>query len=485
MPLSGAANATHSYRDVLRVSLPLVISMTTTVVMTFTDRVFLANYSIDAIAAALPAGITAFVFLSFFADTAGYCNVFVAQYTGSGALPKVGSALWQAIYFSLAAWLIMVGLSFVGGPLFRLVDHPVEVQQLEVTYFRVLCLGSGIHIVGMSFSSFFTGRGVTRPVMIIYIIAMFLNVPLDYALINGIWLFPEMGMLGAAIATVFSWTSATVLLGVFVFTRENDQVFKVFKNRSFDADLFRRLLRYGVPSSLQFSMDVFAFLFFVLMVGRIGKMELAITNIGIALDSVSFRPLTGFALGASTLVGQALGRNRPAEAVAAARSTMVIVASYISVLVLLYVFVPQPLLELFRPGDISPADFAVIKGRGIVVLRFVAAYLLLDGIYMISTAVLKGAGDTKFIMWSMGLVSFFGMILPIYIGIEIFGMGLYYAWGCTVFFLCQLAALAFWRYSQGKWKDMRVIEQLEFGSGKFEVGSRNAEGGNKGLSNED
>jgi len=447
-----------SYRDVMRVSIPLVISMTTTVAMTFTDRVFLANYSIDAIAAALPAGITAFVFLSFFADTAGYSNVFIAQYTGAGALSRVGSALWQAIYFALAAWLIMIGLSFVGGPLFRLIDHPVEVQQLEVTYFRVLCLGSGIHIVGMSFSSFFTGRGVTRPVMIIYIIAMVLNVPLDYALINGIWIFPELGILGAAFATVFSWTSATVLLGIFVFTRENNQIFKVFKNRNFDSDLFRRLLRYGVPSSLQFSLDVFGFLFFVLMVGRIGKMELAITNIGIALDSVSFRPLVGFALGASTLVGQALGRNRPEEAVAAARATMVIAASYISVLVLLYVCVPQPLLELFRPGDLSPADFAVIKSRGIVVLRFVAAYLLLDGIYMISTAVLKGAGDTKFILWSMGLISFFGMIVPIYIGIEIYGMGLYYAWGCTVFFLCQLAALTFWRFSQGKWKTMRVIE---------------------------
>jgi MATE family multidrug resistance protein len=455
---SDAVNSAGSYRDVMRVSLPLVISMTTTVVMTFTDRVFLANYSIDAIAAALPAGITAFVFLSFFADTAGYCNVFVAQYTGAGALHRVGSALWQAIYFSLAAWLIMVGLSFIGGPLFRLVDHPLEVQQLEVTYFRVLCLGSGIHIIGMSFSSFFTGRGATRPVMIIYIIAMFLNVPLDYALINGIWIFPELGMLGAALATVFSWTTATVMLGIFLFTRENNQQFKVLKNYHFDADLFRRLLRYGVPSSLQFSMDVFAFLFFVLMVGRIGKIELAITNIGIALDSVSFRPLVGFALGTSTLVGQALGRNRPAEAVAAVQATMVIAASYISVLVLLYLIAPLPLLELFRPGDISSADFAAIKEHGIVVLRFVAAYLLLDGVYMISTAVLKGAGDTKFIMWSMGLISFFGMILPIYIGIEFFGLGLYYAWGCTVFFLCQLAVLTFWRFTQGKWKTMRVIE---------------------------
>ena len=86
------AKPANSYRDVLRVSLPLVISMTTTLVMTFTDRVFLASYSIDAIAAALPAGITAFVFLSFFADTAGYSNVIIAQYTGAGALPRVSRA---------------------------------------------------------------------------------------------------------------------------------------------------------------------------------------------------------------------------------------------------------------------------------------------------------------------------------------------------------------------------------------------------------
>ena len=453
------SKAASSYRDVLRVSMPIVISMTTTVVMTFTDRVFLANYSIDAIAAALPAGIIAYVFLIFFADTAGYASVIIAQYTGAGALERVGSALWQAIYFALIAWLMMVGLSFGAGTLFRWVGHSPEVQRLEVIYFRVLCLGSGISIVGMSFSSFFTGRGVTRPVMIIYIIAMLLNVPLDFALINGIWIFPEMGIQGAAIATVFSWASATLMLGLIVFTREHDKTFKIRKNHHFDADLFRRLLRFGVPSSLQFSLDVFAFGFFVLMVGRIGKAELVVTNIAISLDSVSFRPLSGFALGASTLVGQALGRNRPDEAVAAARATMVIVASYIAVFILAFVFVPEPLLDLFRPRNISPEDFAAIKGMGIVVLRFVAAYLLLDGLYMISTAVLKGAGDTRFIMWSMGVLSVFGMILPIYIGIEVFDRGLYFAWGCTVFFLLQLAVVTSWRFYQGKWKTMRGIEQ--------------------------
>ncbi len=455
----GTANQTNSYRDVMRISLPLVISMSTTVVMTFTDRVFLANYSINAIAAALPAGISAYVFIAFFADTAGYTNVVIAQYTGAGAIKRVGAALWQAIYFSVFAWLFMAALSFSAGPLFRLIGHPAEVQQLEVIYFRILCLCSGIHITGMGLSSFFTGRGVTRPVMIIHIIAMFINVPLDYALINGIWIFPQLGVAGAALATVFSWTTATLMLALLIFTRENDRIYGVIKNFRFDADLFGRLMRFGVPSSLQFSLDVFGFLFFILMVGRIGKLELAVTNIAISLDSVSFRPLIGFAMGTSTLVGQALGRNRPDQAVAAAKATLVIVASYISVLVLLYLFLPEPLLELFRSRDISPADFDAIKGMGVVVLRFVAAYLLLDGLYMISTAVLKGAGDTRFIMWSIGVLSVFGMILPVYIGVEILGLGLYYAWGCTVFFLCQLAGIAFWRFNQGKWKGMRVIEQ--------------------------
>jgi MATE family multidrug resistance protein len=449
----------NSYRDVWRVSMPLVVSMSTTVVMTFTDRVFLANYSIDAIAAALPAGIMAFIFLSFFADTAGYTNVIIAQYTGAGALPRVGNTMWQGIYFSLIAWLVMIGLSLAGGPLFALAGHAPEVQRLEVIYFRILCLGSGIYIIGMSLASFYTGRGATRPVMIIYIIGMLLNVPLDYALINGVWIFPELGILGAGLATVFAWTVITVLLACIVFTRANDRIFMVLRNRYFNRDIFQRLLRFGVPSALQFSLDVFAFLFFVLMVGRLGKAELAVTNIAISLDSVSFRPLIGFALGTSTLVGQALGRNRPDQAVDAAKATMTIVAAYITVLILLYVFVPRPLLNLFRPQDISPEGFAVISSMGVVVLRFVAAYLLLDGLYMISTAVLKGAGDTRFIMWSIGLLSIFGMVVPLYIGMEVFGQGLYFAWSCMVVFLFLLAGVTLGRFRGGKWKDMRVIEQ--------------------------
>jgi MATE family multidrug resistance protein len=62
-------------------------------------------------------------------------------------------------------------------------------------------------------------------------------------------------------------------------------------------------------------------------------------------------------------------------------------------------------------------------------------------------------------MWSVGLLSLFGMVVPLYVGMEIFGLGLYFAWSCLVVFLFLLAATTVGRFRLGKWKSMRVIEQ--------------------------
>ncbi len=447
------------YRKVLRVSVPLVLSMSSTMIMEFTDRVFLANYSLDAIAAALPAGITAFLLISFFLGTAQYLNVFVAQYSGSGQPQRVGAALWQGIYFSLLSGGALAALSFLAEPLFRLSGHPIEVQVLEVVYFKVLCLGAGILIVGTTLSCFFSGRGHTRLVMIITMIGTLFNIPLDYALINGIWIFPEWGIRGAAIATVMSWSLATLIFTLLVFTRENDRTFKVLTHRALESDLFSHLMRYGLPSAIQFSLDIFAFTFFIFMVGRIGKTQLAATNIVFSINSLAFMPMMGFSLGTSTLVGQALGRNRVAEAIAATKATIHIVLGYIFILLILFLFLPQPLLELFQPRHLALENFAPIISIGIVLLRFVAAYIFFDALYMVCIGVLKGAGDTRFIMLSIGVLSLAIMILPVYIGVEVFGAGLYYAWSCATGFVFFLFATSFWRYRQGRWKNVRVIER--------------------------
>ncbi len=447
------------YRQVLRVSLPLVISMSSTMIMEFTDRVFLANYSLDAIAAALPAGIAAFLFISLFLGTAQYLNVFVAQYVGSGRSQRVGAALWQGIYFSLLSAAAMTALSFFAEPLFAFGGHPLEVQMLEAVYFKVLCLGSGILIFGTALSCFFSGRGQTRLVMVITMIGTLFNIPLDYALINGVWIFPEWGILGAGIATVMSWLLVTLIFALLVFTKKNDRAFNVLTHWTLEANLFGRLMRYGIPSAIQFSLDIFAFTFFIFMVGRIGKLELAATNMVFSINSLAFMPLMGFSLGTSTLVGQALGRNRVYEAIAATRATIHIVLAYISLLFILFLIFPRPLLALFRPQDTSTLNFVAISETGTLLLRFVSAYIFFDALYMVCIGVLKGAGDTRFIMWSIGILSLVVMILPLYIGVQILGAGLYYAWTCATGFVFFLFVTSYWRYRQGRWKEVRVIKQ--------------------------
>lgn len=445
------------YSDIISVSLPLVMSMAATTVMEFTDRVFLANYSIDAIAASMPAGIAAFLFLTFFTGIAGYLNVFIAQYTGAGAHMRVGGCIWQGLYFSLFAWIVLVLISFFAKPLFILGGHAPGIQHLETVYFKTLCLGGGISVAGAALACFYSGRGHTRPVMIISIIGMLFNIPLDYALINGLWIFPEAGILGAGIATVSAWMLMLILYAVLIFSGENNHHFGVFSQYGFDRNLFRSLLRFGIPGSMQFCMDIFAFTFFAFMVGRIGRIELAVTNIVMSINSLTFMPTMGFSIGVSTLAGQAMGRGHVADAVIAARQTLRILLVYIFLVDFVFIFAPGPVLDLFIAANKGTAGYTAISEKGVILLRIVALYVFFDAFYMIYTGLLKGAGDTKFIMWSMGIVSFAVMIFPVYIGVTYFGKGLYFSWACATAFILSLSILSIWRYRQGKWKAMRVI----------------------------
>ncbi len=436
----------------------MVMSMAAVTVMEFTDRAFLSNYSLEAISAVAPAGIAIILIVAFFGGVAGYSSVFIAQYCGANAHQRVGTALWQGLYFSLFSGILTAfAVTLIAEPLFALAGHAAEVQRLEVIYFKILGWGSIFHIANQTLSGFFAGRGITRPVMVINTIGMAFNIPLDYALINGIWIFPELGITGAAIATVASWGLITLLFCLMIFNRENHKLFLTRHGR-YDAGIFFRLMRFGVPGALQFTIDVFAFTFFAFMVGRIGKTELAVSNIVMSIDSLAFMPAMGFSFGVSALVGQALGRRQPVEAKLAVWSAIHILLAYTFIIDFLFLFAPKLLLSLFIPEG-QASEYAVIMDTGIVLLRIVAVSVFMDALYMTFSGVLKGAGDTHFIMWSIGFVTLFVMILPIYIGIEVFQQGITYAWMCVLLFITSLFIVTSLRYRQSKWEKMLVVEE--------------------------
>jgi len=446
------------YRRILKVSMPLVLSLGATTIMEFTDRLFLARYSLDAIAAATPAGIMALLAMTIFIGTTSYVSVFVAQYTGQGRPEMVGRAVWQGIYVALLGTVVLGGLAFCAEYIFALAGHSEEIQGLESIYFRILCLGAGIHLAGGAFGGFFTGLGRTRVVMLANMAGMLINIPLDYCLINGIGPLPELGIFGAGLATVIGWAVITAILCIAMRRGEHAR-FRLGTDRRLRLDLWLRLMRYGLPSGMEFFLDIFAFTVFIFVVGRLGTMELAATNIALNINALAFMPLVGFAMGTSTLVGQAMGAGRPDDVPVVVRASLVLTFVYLAVMSAVFLFAPEPVLHLFQPKDMDPAAFGAVVGMGRTLLMIVVVYLFFDGVSFIIYGALKGAGDTFFVMTSRFVLVIAVMILPLVIGVRL-GFGLYYFWAVSCSFLVVLSVVALWRYRQGKWRGMLVVEKM-------------------------
>jgi len=404
--------------------------------------------------------------VAFFMGVANYVNSFVAQYMGACAFRRIGASLWQGIYFSLMASCVLALFYFVSEPLFDLVGHSPHIRRLEVVYFNILTLGAGLVVLASAMACFYTGRGFTRTVMVVHAIGAAVNIPLDYCLINGVGFFPELGIVGAALATVTASATIVGILSVLIFCPANRSKYDTWTGRAFDRELFGKLMHYGLPSGIQFFLEIFGITFFIQMVGRLGDLELAASNIVLSIETLSFLPMVGFHVGTATLVGQAIGSGRPEDGTYATISALHITMAYMILVAVVFVVTPKPLLNLFKAQHLTMAQYEEIINLGVILMRFVAVFCFFDALNLVFSGAIKGAGDTRFIMWTIGALSLGVMIAPMYVAVEILRAGLYTTWALATFYICALGIAFMIRYRQGKWKSMRVIEFQPIGVGR-------------------
>lgn len=446
-----------SYKEIFTLALPLVVSSGSWTIMHFTDRVFLSWYSEDALAASLPAGVTNFTFICFFMGVASYTGTFVAQYSGARQFDRIGRIVWQGVFFSFLSTLLLLPLIPLSLPLFRFIGHPGNIPELEAQYFRILCYGMGFSLLSSAFSSFFIGLGRTRIVMIVNLLIASLNIVLDYAWIFGKWGFPRWGIRGAAWATSISaMIGALIIVALYLFPG-NQKRYATISSFGFDSKLFIRLLKFGLPSGLQFLLDMACFTLFVLMVGRLGKLQLVATNIAFNVNVFAFMPMIGFGIAASTLVGQYLGSNKPDIAVICVRKMFRLTILYMGTVAISYILFPDLYVRLYGSRE-NPALLAEIHRMARILLLFVAVYSFFDAMNMIYISALKGAGDTFFVMIVIVISSLFIVVIPTYICCVIYKGSIYLAWTFFSIYVIFVAFVFLIRYRGGKWKSMRVIE---------------------------
>ncbi len=451
---STQATSSSSYRELLRIAIPLIITSAAFTVQHFCDRMFLSWYSPVALQAVVPAGILSFTLVCGFMSTAAFANSLVAQYYGSGDLKSCSRSVAQAIFFSIFSFPLILLLIPVGRWILTISGHSPEVMAAEKTYLSILMLGGLQLPLSAAISSFFSGRGLTKIIMLCAITGTVVNLILNRTLIFGLGPFPEMGVAGAAIASVISGFISPAIMFCLYFSKKTNRLYNTRKLFYFDGPLFRRLLRFGIPSGIHLALDIGSFSLFVLLIGQFGERAFMAANIALSVNMIAFMPSVGIGQGASILVGQNMGRRDFDGASAMGWRAVHVGWVYTSVAALSFMLLPDLYIRLFSRGNI-PFDDVFSLTR--TLLRFAACWGLLDATTLILSGALRGAGDTHFVMWYQTSVAWFFFALGEAIIILVLRLGILVAWSWALLYIGLMAIGMIARFRSKRWQQINLI----------------------------
>ncbi len=196
-----------------------------------------------------------------------------------------------------------------------------------------------------------------------------------------------------------------------------------------------------------------------LRTSRMGTTSLAATNIAFNINMLAFMPMMGCGIAISVLVGQYLGAGKPDLAQTSAYSGFHLTMLYMGSIAAAYVLVPDLFIAPFAMKA-DPATFKEVYDFSIILLRFVAIYSIFDTLNIIFSSAIKGAGDTRFVMFMISGLSLFVMVIPTYLAVMVFDSGLMVAWGIVTAYVIIIGIAFYLRFLNGKWKTMRVIEPV-------------------------
>lgn len=290
-------------------------------------------------------------------------------------------ALGLAVPLTLAAFGVAAFIEVWG------LDH--RVLPLTRDYFRIV-LWSGLPLLlYAAFRRYLQALTLVRPVMFALITANGINAVSNYALIYGHFGFPELGVAGAAWATVISRVYMAAFLLVTIVVVERRESLGLFQTPlGIELRRCRRLLGLGLPAAMQMVLEVGVFAAATVLAGRLAPASVAAHQIALNLAAVAFMVPFGISSAAAVRVGHAVGRQDPAGTARSGWAALLIGVSFMAVAALVFILFGRGLIAAFTK------DLAVLA-LGVNLLRVAAVFQLFDGLQGVATGVLRGVGDTR------------------------------------------------------------------------------------------
>jgi len=453
-------NSEGGLKALFFLSFPLMISALASLFMIFVDRCFLSHYSLESFNASVNAGTLAWAFLGGLSLITSSSQIFVAQYNGARRFEQLGKPVWQMIWLAVLSAGIFLPLAFIGPSLFFHGPY----KALEGIYFKILILFAPIYAMQLALNGFYVGRGKTKFILIVALLANIVNGLLDWAFIFGIPnVLQPMGIEGAALATFLGTVFHTTVLFTAFLKKRNRTAYKT-QNASFDKSLFTTCFKIGFPQGLFYTFEILGWAVFFQMMSALGTVHITISSICQSIIILFTFFFDGLWRGVSSLTGNYIGQSR----------ISLINKTFFSGLKLQLIFCLGISFFFFIKPDIlvyslisNQHAMTILSNDGAQALAFnstlnlslicVFGYLFFNGIRWILAGILSAAGDTLFLLISGSISIWLLFIIPVYFLVLGYTKSITIAWILAANYAFSLGLLNLWRYLKGKWKSIDLI----------------------------
>jgi len=446
------------WKTILKIAWPLVVANSFWNLQLTIDRLFLGNYSTEALGAVIAVAGVFWTPMALLQQTSAYVTTFIAQYFGAKQNEMVGPAFWHSLYISIAGGVIILLLVFLSDSIFAWIGHAPSTRKLESEYFIAICFSALPTAIVAAVCGFFTGLGSTGVIIGINSVGLIANVFFDYLLIFGNMGFPAMGVSGAGYATALANLFAAIYGLYLVFNKTNEKKYQIFSGWKPNKEMIKRYLRFGLPSGMQWALEGLAFSAFLIIIGQMqnGDAVLSASGIVVTIMLLSVLPALGVAQSVSVLVGQHLGEKNPRLAGISVWSGLQVALIYIIPVGLSFILFPRFYLNWFYNPD-TPEIWKQVSYIVPYLLIFVGLFTAFDCMNLVFSFALKGAGDTKFVTLVALLLPWPLMVIPTWI-FKDNADSVYLAWGAASIYIVAQAFIFWRRFAGGKWKKMSVIQ---------------------------
>jgi putative MATE family efflux protein len=446
-------------QNIFRLGWPAILRLLLQSIVGVVDVIMIGKLGAAAIAAVDMANRLVFVLIGTLMALTIATTALVAQHVGAGDYKKANHIMWQSLLGGLVAALflatvgILLSRQMLGLMMILMEEADPFILSEGSAYLRIVFASMVFALPMMVINAVLQGLGDMKTPLFIMMITNVINVVFNYFLIFGIGFFPALGVQGAAWGTSLARLSGAII-GVIVLMRGTADI-RLHRSMvvwRLDWPIIRSILKIGIPAALEQLVRQSSMIIYTGLVAGLGTVTLAANAITMNINSLSFMPGFGFGTAATTLVGQAIGAQKKDLATAYGKQTAYITAVLLAVAsVFMYIWV-VPIVDLYTD------DPEVIR-LAASALRIFILFQPLFGVFMVLAGALRGAGDTKWVMYITTIGNWGIRLLFSYYFVFVLDLGLDGFWLAMGVDIVMRTALIIWRFQTGKWRDIKVISR--------------------------